>query len=88
MVRSKSLKAYLTRFNKEKLTADDQDEKITLAAFLGGMWPRSPYMTKLVRKIPSTQREFMKRADDYVNAEHMLQALLEPTQEARGEVRN
>ncbi|KAF5469271.1 hypothetical protein F2P56_013357, partial [Juglans regia] len=31
-----SLKSYLTRFNKEHMTIDDQDEKITLAALLGG----------------------------------------------------
>ncbi|KAG6692471.1 hypothetical protein I3842_10G115500 [Carya illinoinensis] len=73
-----SLKAYLSKFNKERLTTDDQDEKITLAALLGGIWPRSPFITELVRKTPSTLREFMDRADDYVNAEDMLQALLEP----------
>ncbi|XP_018840683.1 uncharacterized protein LOC109006003 [Juglans regia] len=36
-----SLKAYLSRFNKERMTMDDQNEKITMAALLGGVWPRS-----------------------------------------------
>lgn len=44
------------------MIADDQDEKITLAALLGGIWPRSPFMAKLVRRTPKTLREFMDRA--------------------------
>ncbi|XP_042969059.1 uncharacterized protein LOC122301741 [Carya illinoinensis] len=72
-----SLKAYLTRFNKENLTTNDQDEKIILAALLGGIWPRSLFMIELAKKAPSTLREFMDRADDYINAKDILQALLE-----------
>lgn len=34
-----SLKAYLARFNKEQMTMEDQDDKVTLAALLGGVWP-------------------------------------------------
>lgn len=59
---------YLTIFNKERLTTDDQDEKITLVTLLGGIWPKTPFMTELARKTPSTLREFMDRAKDYVNA--------------------
>lgn len=33
-----SLKAYLARFNKECMTANEEDEKITLAMMLGGVW--------------------------------------------------
>ncbi|XP_040992998.1 uncharacterized protein LOC121239726 [Juglans microcarpa x Juglans regia] len=72
-----NLKAYLTLFNKEMLTMNDQDEKITLATLLGGIWPRSPLMAELARRTPSTCREFMDRADNFVNAEDTLQALLE-----------
>ncbi|XP_042944808.1 uncharacterized protein LOC122278688 [Carya illinoinensis] len=36
-----NLKAYLARFNKERLTTNDQDKKITLAALLGGVWPHT-----------------------------------------------
>ncbi|XP_042942838.1 uncharacterized protein LOC122277020 [Carya illinoinensis] len=79
-----NLKAYLTRFNKERLTMDDQDEKITLAALLGGVWPCSPFMAKLTRRTPSTLREFMDKADDFVNAEDTLQALVDPGKEDRG----
>lgn len=72
-----NLKAYLTRFNKEMLTTDDQDEKITLIALLGGIWPLSPLMVELARKTPSTLREFMDRVDNFVNAEDTLQALVD-----------
>ncbi|KAF5458728.1 hypothetical protein F2P56_022738 [Juglans regia] len=54
-----NLKTYLMHFNKERLTTNDQDEKITLAALLGGIWPRSPLMVELARRTPSTLREFM-----------------------------
>ncbi|KAF5469063.1 hypothetical protein F2P56_013163 [Juglans regia] len=69
-----SLKAYLTRFNKEKMTTD-QDEKIMLAALLEGVWPRSPFMAELARKTPSTLQEFMDKVDDFINAEDTLIAL-------------
>ncbi|XP_042988685.1 uncharacterized protein LOC122316215 [Carya illinoinensis] len=38
---NKSLKAYLSRFNKEQMTTDDQNEKIILATLLGGIWAKS-----------------------------------------------
>ncbi|XP_042958112.1 uncharacterized protein LOC122293660 [Carya illinoinensis] len=67
-----NLKTYLTRFNIERLTTKDQDEKITLAALLGGIWPRNPFMAKLARRTPSTLREFKDRANDFVNVEDTL----------------
>ncbi|XP_040988981.1 uncharacterized protein LOC121236604 [Juglans microcarpa x Juglans regia] len=73
----KSLKTYLTHFNKERLTTDNQDEKITLAALLGEIWPRNPFMAELDRKTPSTLREFLDRADDFVNPENTLKGLVE-----------
>ncbi|KAF5450076.1 hypothetical protein F2P56_030455 [Juglans regia] len=56
-----SLKSYIFRFNKERMTTDDQDENITLAALLGGVWPRSSFMAEIAKKTPSTLREFMGR---------------------------
>ncbi|XP_041026936.1 uncharacterized protein LOC121267131 [Juglans microcarpa x Juglans regia] len=40
-----SLKSYVSRFNQERMTMDDKDEKITLAALLGGVWLRNSFMT-------------------------------------------
>ncbi|XP_041019355.1 uncharacterized protein LOC121261165 [Juglans microcarpa x Juglans regia] len=82
--KDESLKAYLARFNKEKMIADDQDEKIMLAALLGGVWPRRPFMAELAKKTPSMLREFMDRVDDFVNAEDTLIALT-THDEGRGE---
>lgn len=70
------MKTYFTRFNKECLTINDQDEKITLAALLGWVWPRSPFMAELARRTPLILREFMDKADDYINAENTLKALV------------
>lgn len=39
------------QFNKECLIVDDQDYKITLVVLLVGIWPRSPFMAELTRKI-------------------------------------
>lgn len=46
------MKEYLTRFNKEWLTIEDQDKKVTLVALLVGIWSRSLYMAELAKKMP------------------------------------
>lgn len=74
--------AYLANFNKEFMMANDQDEVITLATLIGrggGIRPRNPFMTKLARKIPTTLREFMDSADDFINAKDTLRALTAPS---------
>lgn len=35
-------------------------------------------MVELVRKMPTTLREFMDRVDDFINAEDMLKLLIDP----------
>lgn len=57
---------------------DEQEEKITLAAFLGSIWPRSLFMAELARRTPKTLREFMNRANNFVNVEDTLRALTAP----------
>ncbi|XP_040992653.1 uncharacterized protein LOC121239472 [Juglans microcarpa x Juglans regia] len=42
-----SLKAYLTKCNKERVMAYDWGEKISPAALLGGVWPIYSFMTEL-----------------------------------------
>ncbi|XP_041026942.1 uncharacterized protein LOC121267140 [Juglans microcarpa x Juglans regia] len=69
------LKSYLSRFNRECMTIDNQDEKITLVALLGGIWPLNPFMSVIARKTPTTLREFMDRADGFINAEDTFEAL-------------
>jgi hypothetical protein len=41
-------------FNKEKLTVDDQDGSVILAAPLGGIWPRTSFTEELSHRTPST----------------------------------
>lgn len=50
--RNESLKAYLAQFNKECMIVEDQDERITLAALLGGVWPQSTIMVELAKSTP------------------------------------
>ncbi|XP_042939467.1 uncharacterized protein LOC122274497 [Carya illinoinensis] len=76
-----NLKTHLALFNKERLTTNEQDEKITLAALLEGVWLCSPFMEELARRTSSTLREFMDKADDFVSVEDTLQALLDPCKE-------
>lgn len=72
------MKAYLDKFNNERLAVDNPDEEITMAALLGEIWLRSPFMTKLVRKTSMTLREFIDRANEFVNVDNTLKALTNP----------
>lgn len=72
-----SLKVYLYRFNKERLTTDGQD-KSTLAALLGRIWPLSSFMAEIERRTSATLRDFMDRVNDFVNAEDTLRAYTAP----------
>lgn len=60
------------------MTTDYQDEKITLAALLGGIWPRNPFMAEIALQTPTTLRELMDRADGFINVEDTLEALTAP----------
>lgn len=73
-----SLKSYLSQFNHKNMTTDDQDEKITLATLLGGIWPRNPFMAEIARRTPTTLREFMNQANRFINAEDTLEVLTTP----------
>ncbi|XP_041001653.1 uncharacterized protein LOC121247356 [Juglans microcarpa x Juglans regia] len=72
-----SLKTYLARFNRERMTTDDQDKKITLAALLGRVWWRSQFMAELARWTLLTLQGFMDQADNFINVEDTLWALTE-----------
>lgn len=66
---AENLKAYLSRFNLKCMTTDDQEEKVTLAALLWGIWPHNSFMAKSARKMPTTLREFMDCMDSFINME-------------------
>lgn len=44
---SESQKSYLALFNRERMTTDDQDEKITLTTLLARIWPRNPFIAEI-----------------------------------------
>lgn len=75
---TESLKDYMLRFNKEKLTAYDPDKSIFLAALLNGILARGPLMAELARKSQTNLQEFMDKADEYMNADEMIKALTGP----------
>lgn len=72
------MKAYLSRFNEEHITMNDLDEKITLVALLGDIWPKSPFMAELARRTFTTLGKFMDQVSNFVNAEDTLQTLTTP----------
>ncbi|KAF5450115.1 hypothetical protein F2P56_030491 [Juglans regia] len=83
-----SLKIYLSRLNKECMIIEDQDEKITLVALLGGVWLRSQFMAELARRTPATLREFMDQVNNFINVEDTLRALTEPTRKELEQAEN
>lgn len=56
----------------------DQNKNITLTTLLGRIWPCSLFIAELAKKTPSNLREFMDRADDFINVEDTLLALVKP----------
>lgn len=70
--KDKSLKAYLARLNKKRLTTTDQGKKVTLTALLGGIWPSNRFMLKLARRIQTILWKFMDKANDFVNTKDIL----------------
>lgn len=57
---------------------NDQNDKITLVALLGGMWPQNLFMTDFPRKTPMTLQEFHDKVDRFINGEDTLWALITP----------
>ncbi|XP_040995117.1 uncharacterized protein LOC121241428 [Juglans microcarpa x Juglans regia] len=73
--KDKSLKTYISRFNKECMTTDDQDENITLTTLLGRVCPQSQFMSELARRTQAMLREFMDQANNFINVEDTRWAL-------------
>lgn len=57
------------------MSTDNQDEKITLVALLGGVWPRNLFLEEIAHRTPTTLREFMDQADGFINAKDTFEAL-------------
>jgi hypothetical protein len=72
---NESLKEFMARFNREKVTVEDPTEDMIFAAIYQGISPEEPLMKKLVRKQPSTLQGLMDRVEEYINQEETLKAM-------------
>ncbi|XP_065627769.1 uncharacterized protein LOC136066808 [Quercus suber] len=66
-----TLRAYITRFNKETLSIDEADDKILVAAFTNGL-QKGKFLFSLYKNDPKTMSEVLYRATKYMNAEDTL----------------
>lgn len=68
-----TLRAYITRFNKETLSIDEADDKILVAAFTSGLH-KGKFLFSLYKNDPKTMTDVLYRATKYMNAEDALLA--------------
>ena len=68
-----TLRAYITRFNKEALSIDEADDKILVAAFTSGL-RKGKFLFSLYKNDPKTMTDVRYRATKYMNEEDTLLA--------------
>ena len=68
-----TLRAYITRFNKEALSIDEADHKILVAAFTSGL-RKGKFLFSLYKNDLKTMTDVLYRATKYMNAEDALLA--------------
>ncbi|XP_030941677.1 uncharacterized protein LOC115966617 [Quercus lobata] len=68
-----TLRSYITRFNKEALSIDEEDDKILVAAFTNGL-RKGKFLFSLYKNDPKTMSDVLYRATKYINAEDALLA--------------
>lgn len=78
----KSLKSYLMLFNQEKLIIESQTEEFVYYALYQCIKKDGPLIADLARKSSRNLQGFMDRAEEFINQEETLRALLgaEPAQ--------
>ena len=69
----KTLRSYITHFNKEALLIDEMDDKIFVAAFINGL-QKGKFLFSLYKNDPKTMSDVLYRATKYMNAEDVLLA--------------
>ena len=68
-----TLPSYISRFNKEALSIDEDDDKILIAAFMNGL-RKGKFLFFLYKNDLKTMSEVLYRATKYMNAEEALSA--------------
>ncbi|XP_059460361.1 uncharacterized protein LOC132189628 [Corylus avellana] len=75
--KDESLKEYLSRFNREKLTVESTDEQTILSALMRGIQTQEPLMAELSKRPKTgTLRQFNSKAEEFINQEETISALL------------
>ena len=69
----KTLRSYITRFNKEAFSIDEVDDKILVAAFTNRL-RKGKFLFSLYKNDPKTMSNVLYRATKYMNAEDALLA--------------
>ena len=65
--KDKTLRSYISRFNKEALSIDETNDKILVAAFTNGLW-KGKFLFSLYKNDPKIMSEVLYRATKYMNA--------------------
>ena len=66
-----TLRSYITRFNKEALSIDEDDDKILVAAFTNGL-RKDKFLFSLYKNDPKTMSDVLYKETKYMNAEDTL----------------
>ena len=74
--KDKTLRSYITHFNKEALSIVETDDKIVMPTFTNGL-RKGKYLYSLYKIDPKTMSDVLYRATKYMNAEDALLALKE-----------
>ena len=67
------LRSYITRFNKEALSIDEEDDKILVAAFTNGL-RKGKFLFSLYKNNLKTISDVLYRTTKYMNAKDALLA--------------
>ena len=68
---NKSLRSFITRFNREALIVDEVDDKLLLVAFYNGI-NSDLFIHKLYEKEPQTMAELVHSAQNFMNVEDAI----------------
>ena len=68
-----TLRSYITRFNKEALSINEDNDKILVAAFTNGL-QKGKFLFSLYKNDSKTMSDVLYKATKYMNAEDALLA--------------
>ncbi|XP_059663886.1 uncharacterized protein LOC132309611 [Cornus florida] len=71
--KGESLRDYIGRFNTKMLQVEEADDKVALAAFMGGL-QTSRFLFSLSEEPPTSMAELLVRAKKHMNAEDAMMA--------------